>query len=361
MGEERAVRRASAAGRTRRRSGGRSGAVSIADVAALAGVSTATVSRTLSAPDRVAEATREKVLRAVSSTGYTPNIAGRNLRAARTRMVLVVIPNLITPFFSELILGIDRGLSAQGYGLLMGNLHDREEQEPRLVDLVAARAVDGLILLSGQLIRSGTRRVDEMGFPIVALGIPARPTIPAVLVQDREGGAMVARHLLELGHRRFGYITGPAGNFAENERWQGFMGTLAEAGIATSEVMRYPGDYRAPSGIEAGKSFAAARRRPTAVFAVSDMMAIGFMQAVRAAGITIPDDVSVVGFDGIQFTDYCDPPLTTVQQPREAMGREAAELLVQLISGEAIPKEAMWRRLPVTLRLASSTAAPPVR
>src|SRR5690606_5784526 len=154
MGEERAIRRASAPARTRRRSGGRSGAVSLAEVGARAGVSTATVSRALSAPDRVAEATRAKGLGARSCTGYTPNVAGRHLRAARTRMVLVVIPNLITPFFSELILGIDRGLSAQGYGLLMGNLHDREEQEPRLVDLVAARAVDGLILLSGQLIRS---------------------------------------------------------------------------------------------------------------------------------------------------------------------------------------------------------------
>jgi LacI family repressor for deo operon, udp, cdd, tsx, nupC, and nupG len=194
---------------------------------------------------------------------------------------------------------------------------------------------------------------------MVAIGIPHEAaTVPSVLVQDREGAAAVARHLRELGHRRFGYLGGPDGNYIERERWAGFIGTLAASGIAASSVVRYQGDFHGPSGVEAGQRFLATRRRPTAVFAISDMMAIGFMRAVRAAGLSIPDTVSVAGFDGIEFADYAEPPLTTVRQPREVMGREAAELLVRMIRGEPIPPATLTQRLAVTLRPAASTAPP---
>ena len=123
-------------------------------------------------------------------------------------------------------------------------------------------------------------------------------------------------------------------------------------------IVRYEGDFHVASGVAAGRSFLATKRRPTAVFAISDMMAIGFMRAMYEAGLRVPDDVSVAGFDGIEFADYCEPPLTTVRQPREAMGRTAAELLVRLIRGEAIPAAARAQRLEVSLRPAGSTAPP---
>jgi LacI family repressor for deo operon, udp, cdd, tsx, nupC, and nupG len=337
----------------------RRGAVHIAEVAALAGVSTATVSRALAMPGRVSAATRERVLEVVRRTGYTPNIAGRNLRAARSKMVLVVVPSLITPFFADLLLGVDRALSAHGYGLLVGNLHDGEGKEERLLDLLLAGQADGALLLNGHVLRGATRSLADTAIPAVAVSVPAAG-VPAVLVQDREGGAAAARHLLELGHRRFGYIAGPPGNYSQDERWAGYSDTLAAAGVDAAAVARYPGDFHVRTGVDAARRFLAEPvQRPTGIFAASDMMAIGFMRTVHAAGLRVPRDVSVVGFDGIEFADYCEPPLTTVRQPREAMGREAAELLVRLIRGEAIPADVRVRQLEVSLRPAASTAAPP--
>jgi LacI family repressor for deo operon, udp, cdd, tsx, nupC, and nupG len=342
----------------------RSEAVDIKRVAALAGVSIATVSRAVSDPNRVNAATRERVLEIVRQTGYTPNTAGRSLRAARTMMLLLVVPAGITPFFSELHQGVDGAASAQGYGLIVGSLHgEPEKSEQRLVNLVFSGQADGILLLSGRMLQAGHRLLTDAGVPIVAISsIPQRTNdMPAVLVQDREGAAAMACHLLELGHRHFGYIAGPSDSYVEHERWAGFITTLAAADVAAESVVRYPGDFQASAGLEAGRRFLDSKRRPTAVFAMSDMMAIGFMRAVRDAGLNIPGDVSVAGFDGIEFADYCEPPLTTVRQPSETMGREGTELLVRLIRGERLTAEARTLRLEVMLRPAASTGPPAVR
>ena len=336
--------------------------MTISDVARLAEVSTATVSRALAAPDTVSVATRERVLSAVEATGYTPNRAARSLRVQRTMTVLVVVPWQITPFFSDLLLYLDRALAARGYSMLIGDLNDRTEQEPRLVNLVAAGQVDGLILLNGEILADGGRRVDGMGIPIVGLCVPIAPAIPAVLVDDRAGGAIVARHLLDLGHRRFGYVSGPEGNFNERQRWTGFVAALAEAGVAEAEIVRYPGSFHVSTGAAAGEAFLEAQDRPTAVFCASDMMAIGFMMKLQSYGLGVPQDVSVVGFDGIELGCFCCPGLTTVVQPAEAMARAAAERVVALL--EPAPERAAETTLPfpllsVELRLGQSTGAPP--
>lgn len=341
----------------------------IAEVAKLAGVSTATVSRALSSPEKVNARTREQVLKVVRATGYTPNIAGRRLRAARSMTALVVVPSLITPFFSDLLLAIDQALAAKGYGLLIGNLHDKAEKEAELVRLVLSGQADGAILLNGRMLRDGRSSMADGGAPIVGLSLPiADATAPAILVDEDAGGAIVAEHLLALGHRRIAYLSGPPGNYCDLGRWAGFARSLADAGIDPSTVVRWQGDFHVESGLAAGRAFTAMAERPTAVFAASDMMAIGFMRGVHDAGSAVPRDVSVVGYDGIVFADFTEPPLTTMRQPREAMGRAAVDLLLGLIEnrepGEtsgAAPRRAPGTvvRLPVTLRLARSTAAPP--
>jgi LacI family repressor for deo operon, udp, cdd, tsx, nupC, and nupG len=344
-----------------RRNGPRARAVGIAEVAALAGVSIATVSRALAIPERVTPATRARVLEAVRQTGYTPNVAARSLRARRSMLVLVVVPNIITPFFAELLLGVDQALSAEGYGMLIGNLHDRAEKEQHLVDLVFAGGADGVVLLNGEAPKAPTRSLADSGVPIVAVSSPPPFAAPLVLVRQREAAAAVAEHLLELGHRRLGYVAGPARNYIEHERWVGFTARLAAAGIAATEVTRFSGNFRVEAGIAAGRRFLAlaAADRPTAVFAISDEMAVGFMTTVRAAGVRVPDDVSVVGFDGILMADYCQPRLTTIRQPREEMGRAAAELLLRLIAGEPIPPEERVQRLDGVLRLGASSGPAP--
>ena len=326
--------------------------VDIKQVAVLAGVSIATVSRAIANPERVNAATRARVLQVVQQTGYTPNVAGQRLRSARAMTLLLVIPSNITPFFSELYQGVERAASARGYGLIVGSLGgEPEHHERRLMNLAFSGQADGVLLVSGRMLRAGPRLLGEAGLPIVAISqVPHQTTdIPAVLVQDREGAAAMAQHLLELGHRHFGYITGPADSYVERERWAGFMATLMAAGISEQSVIRYQGDFTVRTGVTAGECFLATRRRPTAIFAISDMMAIGFMRTVRAAGLRIPDDVSVAGFDGIEFAAYCEPTLTTIRQPTKAMGREGTELLLRLIQGECLRSEDCMRRLAVDL------------
>ncbi len=345
----------------RSRAGGR--ATTISDVAGLAKVSTATVSRALTEPHRVSAATRERVIAAVKETGYTPNVAARSLRVARSMMVLVVVPYRVTPFFSVLLQSIDRALAASGYGMLVGDLNDREEQEPRLVRLAAAGQVDGMILLNGDILQSGGLRIDEMGVPLVALCIPASESIPAILVNDRAGSAEVARYLLSLGHRRFGYLGGPPSNHNNVERYEGFIGPLREAGIEPAAITRYEGDFHIASGAAAGRAHVALPNPPTAVYCASDMMALGFMSQVQAAGLSVPGDVSVAGFDGIDIADYWVPALTTVAQPCEAMGKAAAARILRLLGAETpeeddAPPPPLREELEVTVRIAASTAAP---
>jgi len=354
-----------AAPRSRKRSGSimpRRETIGIAEVAAEAGVSTATVSRALSRPGEVKAETREQVLAVVRRLGYTPNLAGRSLRAARSGMVLVVIPRGVTPFFTALLLGVEQELAARGYGLLFGSRHDDEAREVQLFRLAASGAADGILLLDGQTLRQGSRSVEELGFPVVAVSVPAPDgSLPCVLVNDRAAAAEVARHLHGLGHRRFGYVGGRAGGYPDRERWLGYRDALATLGVATGTVLRIEGNFGSASGIAAAGRILELEpeRRPTAVFAASDMMAIGAIHRFREAGLAVPGDVSVVGFDGIEFADLCDPVLTTVRQPREEMGRAAAALLCRALAGEAIGPAEHTRTFDASLRIGASSGPPP--
>lgn len=351
----------SPARRRRRVPAARTGSVRITEVAAKAGVSTATVSRTLAAPGTVKAETRDRVLAAVRETGYTPNLAARSLRAQRSGLALVVVPNLITPFFADLLLGVDRALSEQGYGLLIGNLHDRPDKEDRLIDLLFAGGADGVIILDGRILGRPGRTLADTGLPLVAVSVPTTSDAAQVLVRERAGGEAVARHLLALGHRRFGYVTGPPHSHIEHERWAGYSGVLAETGISVDDIWQRTGNFHVETGIEAAHAFLdlAADARPTAVFAVSDMMAIGLIATLRAAGLRVPHDLSVVGFDGIAFADFTDPVLTTVRQPREEMGRAAANFLMRLTAGETVGPAERVLELDCTLRIGGSSGPPP--
>ncbi|HEX2529597.1 MAG TPA: LacI family DNA-binding transcriptional regulator [Geminicoccus sp.] len=348
---------------------GRRRATKIEDVAAIVGVSASTVSRALARPDRVLPETRQKILDAVRLTGYTPNVAARSLRAARSMNVLVVLSSppktaeghleaVVTPFFSELLLGIDLALSEHGYAVLLGNLYDSRQREERIVNLVTAGQVDGVLLLLGRMPHGSRHSLEESGIPMVGVTTAASPDLPVVMVDDAEAARTVARHLLDLGHRRFGYVTGPAWHPIEHVRFGGFLETLQAAGIPADAVTRYDGDFRLGSGSDAAKVFLQSAGRPTAVFAISDEMAIGFMKEIRTAGLSVPADVSLVGFDGIPFADYCEPPLTTVRQPREVIGRQAAEMLLRLMRGERLAADERVVKLDAELRVGGSTARP---
>lgn len=323
--------------------------VRIADVARIAGVSTATVSRVLADPDKVRQKTRTLVMEAVKRSGYTPNSVARNLRKRRTMTALVVVPNLANPVFAQILRGIDDELTNAGYGLVIGNLDNCAEREARYVELALSRQVDGIILMNGRVPENGKRTMKEAGLPMVAMCAAIKDeTIPDVVVQDREASRAAVRYLTQLGHRRLGYISGPPGNIIASERLSGFMEGMADAGLSERDFVRWDGRFVFSSGVAAAEEFLRLTDRPTAIYASSDESAIGFIKIVRAAGLRVPEDVSVIGFDGIEFSDYVEPTLTTFRQPLHELGQKGANVLLKMIQNEMRPED--WNvRLPLTL------------
>ena len=234
-------------------------AVRISDVAEAAGVSTATVSRALAFPDRLRPETRERVLAAVRRLGYTPNEAARALRAGASRMILVVVPYLYSgAFFAGIINGIDAELSAEGYTMIVGSLDGIEDKARRLVDLVYARQIDGVILLTGRIPLIDGRSLGDAGVPIVSICCEM-PDLPTVLVNDEECAIAQTRHLIDLGHRHLLYVSGPAGHYNEIVRYRGFLKAATASHV---ETLRYGGAYTLESGAAAARSFCRARPPP---------------------------------------------------------------------------------------------------
>ena len=308
----------------------------IGDVAAAAGVSTATVSRALSNPETVKPETRERVLDAVRRLGYTPNEAARTLRAGAAHMAMVAAPLQYSGFFfSTVINGIETELAAAGYTMIIGNLDAEKEKVRRLVDLVYARQVDGVIVLANCVGRTADRSVLDAGVPVIAVSAELdKPGQPTVLIDDRAMAAAQTRHLLDLGHRQLLYVSGPIGHYNEVHRYRGFCEAASAAGLGAADLQRFDAGYSLKEGVAAGRRFLEQKRRATGVVCASDEAAIGFLKTVTDAGVKIPEEVSVVGFDDIEFSEYCTPALTTIRQPRFELGAMGARLLLRCLNGD---------------------------
>jgi LacI family repressor for deo operon, udp, cdd, tsx, nupC, and nupG len=323
--------------------------IRIADVARLAGVSTATVSRVLSEPEKVRQKTHDAVMEAVRRSGYIPNSTARKLRTRRTMNVLVVAPRLTNPVFAEILRGVDDELTRSGYGIIIGNLDNRREREARYVDLALSRQVDGVLLLTGYIPENGPRDMRESGLPIVAMCAAIDDDkIPNVVVQDREASRTAVEYLARLGHRRYGYISGTPTSIIEHERFRGFLEGIEAAGFSRNDFVRWEGTFVFSTGVAAAEAFLRMADRPTGIFAACDESAIGFIKRVREERIRVPQDVSVIGFDGIEFADYTEPTLTTFRQPLHELGCAGADVLLKLIRNDMKPGD--WNvRLPLTL------------
>ena len=332
------------------------------DVADAVGVSTATASRALTFPDRVREDTRERVLEAARRLGYTPNEAARTLRAGASRMVLALLPQRCSEvFFAGVLAGIDAELAAEGYTMIMGSLEGNDVKARRLSDLVFARHLDGVIVLTGIVPTLDGRSMLDAGIPVVAIcaEIEGGTVVQTVLVDDERCGAAQAEHLIALGHRRLMYVAGIEGNYNEVFRYRGFLRAAQAAGFQPADIVRHAGDYSLASGAAAGKSFLDLATRPTGVVCCSDEMAIGFIKIITEAGVKCPQDVSIVGFDDIEYADFCEPTLTTIRQPREDLGATGARALLSALRGEAGPREHKVV-LPAPLLVRGSTAKAPM-
>lgn len=331
----------------------------IDDVARIAGVSIATVSRALSSPSVVARPTRERVMKAIGKTGYSPNSAARQLRSRKSMMVMVVVPDIANPFFSDVLRGIDDTLSAAGYGIVIANLDRSRVKDQRYADLVASGQVDGVILLCGRTLGGRVASAIPSVPTVAACELIPRASIPQVDVANRAASRAATAHLIDLGHRRLAYVAGPVRNILDRERRAGFREALDAAGIPRADATICAGDFTFRSGAVAGSELLhmPAERRPTAVFAANDEMAIGLIKHFSEHGVAVPHDVSVIGFDGIDFTDYYEPALTTVRQPRGEIGSKAAERLIEVMQNGAL-KGPSLTRLSAELIVRGTTAPP---
>jgi LacI family transcriptional regulator, repressor for deo operon, udp, cdd, tsx, nupC, and nupG len=322
----------------------------ISDVARIAGVSTATVSRAISNPGLVSNETRAAVDAAIASTGYRLNYAARNLRHRRTGGIVALVPNLANPFFAQILSGIASVLGPAGYNLLVADTQTTGADS--LLDYAEPSRADGLIVLDGALPAEALRG----RIPVVEAceWVPGL-AVPRVKIDNRAAAAMAIGHLAGLGHRRIGHVTGPRGNVLTEARLSGAEAALSDLGIPLSPDAIYLGDFSLESGRKAAVRWLAqpAATRPTALFLSSDAMACGFIGEVQRHGLSVPGDLSVVGFDDIELVAHMSPPLTTIRQPRTEIGRVAAERLLATLKGEPGTEDTI---LPVELVIRSSTA-----
>ncbi len=330
--------------------------VTIRDVARRAGVSTATVSRALANPDQVAEATRTHVFDAIAEIGFTPNAAARSLRARSTKMVLALLHGIGDSFYTVILNSIERTLAAAGYGMIMGDNRAVSGREQHYDRLVRSGQVDGVLLFSSRLSAECMAEIEgEVPVLLVCNAMPDLPGLPIVEVANRAAAVEMTNYLIGLGHRHLAHISGPPGNVEALERRRGVEQAVAKAGLPPENLHVWDGAFSFEAGAAAARQFLALSRRPTAVFATSDQVAIGFIKAVRDAGLSVPGDVSVAGFDDIEYANLFSPALTTMRQPRADIGRGAAENLVQLMGGS--PLSAARTRLPCTLVVRDSVRA----
>ena len=309
----------------------------IQDVARAAGVSTATVSRVLSAPERVAEATRARVMAAVARLDYAPNVAAKTLRTLKTGKILVTVPDISNPFFSQVIRGVEEAASAAGYSVLLGDTRHEEAREEQYADMLRRREADGLIFLGHRLPETLAEMVATLGprTPIVN-GCEFSPElgVSSAHIDNERAAAEAMNHLYDLGHVRVGVITGPLVSPISRDRLEGVQTAAARRGHAEALAVAV-GDFTIESGAEHAAALLARAERPTALFCFSDEMAMGALDAVRRRGLRCPQDVSLVGFDDIRFARYLDPPLTTISQPTHEIGHEVVRLLLEILSGAA--------------------------
>jgi LacI family repressor for deo operon, udp, cdd, tsx, nupC, and nupG len=343
------------AARIRASSRSKTQTVTILDVARRAGVSTATVSRALAAPERVADKTRAAVEAAIAETGYTPNAIAQGLRARSSKMVLALLPGLGNSFYTVIINAVEELLTEAGYGILFGDTRNDAKRDAHYDRLVRSGQVDGVLLLTGRLPRKDFAELDAtVPITLVSNDIPEIKTLPVFEIANREAAREMVEYLIRLGHRRIAHITGPAGNIEARERLRGYRDALAAAGLPIDESLIWPGSFTFIAGTAAAKQYLASSDRPTAVFAASDEIAMGFIRAIKDAGLRVPDDLSVAGFDDIEYASFFDPALTTMHQPRAELGRLAAESLVRRMAGDSGPKPPRRTRLACTLVIRAS-------
>jgi DNA-binding LacI/PurR family transcriptional regulator len=308
--------------------------VSIKDIARAAQVSHSTVSRALRDSPLVNAETRALIQKIAAEQGYTVSAVARSLVTRRTNTLGVVVTSIADPFVGEVVGGIEEFALGHRYSVILATCHADPARERRAVRSFHERRVDGILVTASRVGALYLPMLEEMRVPIVLINNQHPGEFGYHVSIDNPAGARaVTEHLLELGHRRIAYIGDRFGLHSDTERCAGYRDSLEAAGIAYDPALVVTGDSGPESGLHAMRELLSRAEPPTAVFCYNDMSAYGAMRAAREAGLRIPDDISIAGFDDLFLSSYTDPPLTTVSQPKHEMGRDAAEILLQLLDG----------------------------
>lgn len=333
----------------------------IRELARLCGVSPATVSRAFNNPAVVNAKTREQVLRTARQIGYLPNESARTLATKKSFMVGLVWdtdhrrPGWRHPFFQDILIGLKTALSERGYHLLM-LATSGEQSDDAYVRAARRHNLDGVVMIDSGTWDPSLRRLAASGVPCVSLDRPVRGDRATYVTSDNVGGARLAvRHLHEQGRRAIATISGPAHTRPGAERLQGYRDELSRLGLPRRPDFVVEGDFYVAGGHAAMRRLLEADERPDAVFVAGDEMAVGALRAIGEAGLKVPEDIAVVGFDDIEVAALVPPGLTTVAQDKAGFGTAAAEAVVSMIDGAAAPPP---RILPTTLIVRGSSTPP---
>ncbi|WP_163339456.1 LacI family DNA-binding transcriptional regulator [Desulfopila sp. IMCC35008] len=315
----------------------------ILDVARLAGVSTATVSRVINSPDSVREETREKVYLAMAKCNYKYNALARGFVTKRSNTIGLIIPTINNPVFADSTLGVQEYGDANNIRVILGNSYYKYSQEENLVKVLRESQVDGLILTTTNLKGDVLKSLIDEKFPFVLLFSTVKGgPFSAVGIDNYRGGYLATEHLVSLGHKRIGMV---AGNFSMTDRsyhrWHGYKSCLRNNKISYDKELLVQTDYSLSGGRDSIKKLLGLPSPPTAVFCSNDYIALGAIKGARETGLILPEELSIVGFDDMQTASYMVPALTTIRQPAYEMGRRAAELLLSQIEQPSKPIQDM--------------------
>ncbi len=309
--------------------------VNIQEVAKEAGVSPSTVSRALNGFPGISEKTRERIVEIARKLNYRPNYRGQILTTQSTKNIGLLITDIANPFFPELVMGAEEYASKSGYTVLLGNTSESEEKETNYLDFFSRGPVDGIIISASRVSNEHIIMLAEEGLPIVVINrILEHPKISYVSTDMEKGGYLATMHLLRLGHSKIAFINGPKHSEVSQRRLEGYKKALKEAGIDYNSDLISFNVPVSESGYKEAIKLLCTGEAPTAIFTYNDVMAFGVIKAAKELGIKIPEELSVVGFDDIFFSSFTDPPLTTIKQFKEELGRMAVELLFKLMDGE---------------------------
>jgi len=332
----------------------------VKDIAKLAGVSTATVSRALANPEKVTDTTKKKVESAAAQLGYAPNAIARSLRTRESKTVVVILPDISNHFFTDIIKGIEAVAHNKGYKVLVGDADGSVSRVNKYLELVYSKQADGVLSLTADI--PIAQIIDDNGkakFPLVMACEHFKDlAIPSVHIDNEYSAGCVIESLVQMGHYKIACISGHPDNPISRSRLSGVKASMEKWKLQLPECYIGEGDYSFLSGYEAAQTLLNLVDPPTAIFCFNDEMAIGVLKRATQMGVKIPEELSVIGFDNIPFSEYCSPQLTTVHQPRQLIGESAMKLLLSILRGKKPNPEIT---LPAQLVMRSTTMPPPIQ